>query len=519
MGKGDPLAIAGAWSCALALYRSQGLKSALVSVDRDVRQFIQSRNVCESLQLIKKTLGLCSAPSLSSTEVIAALRQMKALLDLVESNTQESSSSLFPLQLLTANSLASAFKSAHDLHQAYVTLVHAIELIKNCALPQPCHTLKYMASTLVNCSTVQLDLKLFPQAIKSAKHCLQLLQSSFSHMERRKRDRVMLQSYGAALFNIAVAEEAAGSKPAALRSYEAFVQFAHKCEEFAGAETVSEAETAIQELQCSLQSPALDKTQETPPLPRLSLTQRNTALPTGLAELPKYYSAKRLAQLHAMIARGSKSTFVSPLDYFGLQVRKELNLREESPPSEQWGASSTARSAETDRRERKGMMKLRERKYRRRTHTPAEPRGIDYIRKRISALQVEAQCVPRSVSPHSVLTARAPSPSKSGFFLTALQASSGSQRGAKEQIEHFMSAIQADIKSLNSSPSRKVPTPLPSRLSELAQSVLRPKDEPPPPTQLWKGLVLGVFGAGEDRSRKRRATVSFKLHKETEAVH
>lgn len=521
MGKSDSLAVAGAWSCAQTLHRSQGFKSALVSLDRDVRQLIQSGSTSEALQLIKKTLGLCSAPAVSPADAIAALRQTKALLDLADRNTQETCTALFPLHLLTANSLASAFKSAHDLHQAYVTLIRAIELIRDCAMPQPCSTLQYMASTLVNCSTVQLDLKLFPQAVKSAEHCLQLLHCRFSRVGRRKKDRAMIQSYGAALFNLAVAEEAMGNRQDALRAYVAFVQFADKCEEFAGAETVSEAETAIQELQCSLQSPALEGTPDIPALPRLSLTQRKATLPIGFSDRPKYYSAKRLAQLHAMIARGSKSTFMGPRDFFGLQVRKELNLGEESKPSELWGASNTAKSAETDRGERKGIVKLRERKYRRRIHMPAESRGVDYVYKRISLLQKEVRPAPHSPSPRTVLTTRTPSPHKSGFFLTALQASSavGYQTGAKEEIEHFMSAIQANMKSVDSSPSRKVQTPQPGKPSELAKSVLRPREEPTPPTHLWKGLVSGVLKTGEDNCRRRRATVSFRLHKETEPVH
>lgn len=522
MGKADTQTVIGAWSCAQTLHRSQGLKSALVSLERDVRQLVQSGSVGEALQLAKKTLGLCStqALDLSPAEAVSVLRQAKALLDLVERNTHDSafSSALFSLQLLAANSLANAFKSAHDLYQAYTSLVHAVELIHNYTVPPHRSTLQYMASTLVNCSTIQLDLKMFPEAIKSAEHCVQLLQCPLSRVTKSSKSVAVARSRGAALFNIAVAQEALGDKQGALNAYIAFVQFSHECKEFRETETVSEAETAIKELQNKSPAIASDIQPETPSLPRLSLTPHKAQLPMGYTDIPKYYSDKRLAQLHAMIARGSKSTFVSPQEYFGLQVKKELLLDEDLKHFEKWQARE---GSSTDRNiERKGIMKLRQRRYRRRIKGPTEPRGLDYFCKCISALQQEPPLpVPHSFSPRTALTSRTPSsPRKSDFFLTALRPSSNisAQRNAKEEIELMMSEIQTDIKSLKGSPTRQVQTPQLNKLSELAASVLRPK-EVPPPSLMWKGLFASALGAGESRAQKRRATVSFKLHKDIES--
>ena len=523
MGKADTQTVIGAWTCAQTLHRSQGLKSALVSLERDVRQLVQSGNVGEALQLAKKTFGLCStqALSLSPAEAVSVLRQAKALLDLVERNTQDSVffSALFSLQLLAANSLANAFKSAHDLYQAYTTLVHAIELIHNYTNPPHRSTLQYMASTLVNCSTIQLDLKMFPEAIKSAEHCLHLLQSPLSRVKKSSKSVAVARSRGAALFNIAVAKEALGDKHDALNAYMTFVQFSHECKEFGETEAVSEAEAAIKELQNKSPAIASDIQPETPSLPRLSLIQHKAELPSGYTDIPKYYSEKRLAQLHAMIARGSKSTFVSSQEYFGLQVKKELRLDEDLKHLEKWQAREGSSTDRND--ERKGIVKLRQRRYRRRIKGPAEPRGLDCFCKCISALQQEPPLpAPHSFSPRAALTTRTPSsPRKSDFFLTALRPSSNisTQRHAKEEIELIMSEIQTDIKSLKGSPTRKVQTPQPNTQSELAASTLKPKEVPQPPSLIWKGLFTSVLGAGESRAQKRRATVSFKLHKDIES--
>lgn len=496
--------VTGVWSSALATLQSQGLKAALVSLEQDVSSLLRKDCLSDVLCLLEKTLELCLSQS-ESQDHISSLRHTKTVLDTVQRCTSGNVHRLFRLQLLTDNSLASAYKANNALQPAYLTLLHAVDLVHRWKSPLRGSTLQYIASTLVNLSTIQLDLRLFPASITAAKHCLDLLHARLSQGKVTKQDSkaALTQSYAAALFNTAVAQEALGHSQEALAAYHHFLHFCAARQHCVETQTVSEAETAVKELRLSLLTPKhlVPNQISTPKLPKF-LPKPEFA---GFCDYKKYYSEQRLAELHKMLSNGSKTTFVSSSEYFGLLVQKELQL----------DTLRTNKNADVEgSQEKKEILQLRNKRHFRRNKAKMGTRGGDYFQERLNNLRNSLEISNKNSQQVAIRSQTPSSIPKPNFFLTALNYTGSVTDRArnKEEIEYFMSEIKADLKSLSVSPGRRATTPRFCRGSDLAKSMLQPREQPFRLT----GLVSSMLGSSEKpRVITRRATVSFR-RRETE---
>jgi len=249
------------------------------------------------------------------------------------------------LRLLTYNNWATHHKSHKNYHMALNYLMRAGQLTKN--LSHDPDTLEYAAKTRLNTSALYAELRRFREAVDHAEQCLTILQAELNvrlngklleqlnAAEKEKFDFMMV-TYVTAFYNIGVSEEALGHNGKAVNAYRNAISIGAKFLPFSN-ETVTLAKRALSAFQLRPQSqPASPRHLATPSsvfspisLPGTFLTSEDPPDSTPSEDKHKYYSAERLAALHARLHSKGDADFITADKFFYAKISAALNVTQD----------------------------------------------------------------------------------------------------------------------------------------------------------------------------------------------